>query len=117
MEELPECLRLEEMQWGSGSGSGQVELPRPPDAGLGRRWQAGSHRKACQALDKGRVCTKGPQRGLCRGYEKAAKSSTVGSLPACEGGRQGMGSRLWIPSHPDWGGDPRQTHRAVTNSP
>lgn len=47
---------------------------------------AGSHRQACQALDKGKVCTEKAFGGPCVGdYEKAAKSSTEeGSLSAQE---------------------------------
>lgn len=68
MEELPECLRLEG-DGGGGSGSGaRWSCQDPQMAGSGQEEMAGrSHRKACQALDKGRVCTEGPQRGLCRG--------------------------------------------------
>lgn len=80
---------------------GAAKTPRRQAPGR-RRWQAGATARRARLWTRGECVLRG-LRGVCvGGYEKAAKSSTEASLPACEGGRQGRGGEQapWIPSHP-----------------
>lgn len=84
---------------------GAAKTPRRQAPGR-RRWQAGATARRARLWTRGECVLRGLRGACVGGYEKAAKSSTEGSLPACEGGRQGRDGEQapWIPSHPGWGG-------------
>lgn len=68
----------------------------------GRRWQAGATARRARLWTRGECVLRGLRGACVGGYEKAAKSSTEGSLPACEGGRQGRRGAGSLDTLPPW---------------
>lgn len=129
----PECLQQEGGGVGTALGAGGGLAPGPCGAcqdphTAGTRQEevaGGSHRKACQALDKGRVCTEGASEGPACGVMRKRPSPALRG--ACQPKRWAVrgkeGNRLpRTLSHPSQGGEaaggyPRQAWGAVTDSP